>query len=105
MGEASLPGPRQKSPDLASLLSINVGGAPGAWRLFEENCSEALVICLQEINMKPDEWTAYPVFINLVPALRINGGTPEPLVVRLSSSIEPYPTNLLGLIAIWVFKV
>ena len=64
MGEASLPGPKQKSPDLASLLSINVGGAPGAWRLLEENCSEALVICLQEINMKPDEWTAYLRMVN-----------------------------------------
>ena len=41
------------------ILSINVGGAPGAWRLYEEKFSGALIVALQECNMSEEEWQAF----------------------------------------------
>ena len=40
-----------------------MGGAPGAWRLHEEQFIGADVLALQEINMTPAEWNAFTLFV------------------------------------------
>ena len=55
------PSHEMASGDL-SLFCINVGGAPGAWRLHEETIIGADLLALQEINMTPAEWNAFTPF-------------------------------------------
>ena len=61
VGEAKNPGPFKKNEQTkeVSLLSLNVGGAPGAWRLFHEKFSGADIVCLQECNMNASEWQCF----------------------------------------------
>jgi len=38
---------------------LNTGGAPGAWRLYDEAFLESPVVVLQECNMSNKEWSAF----------------------------------------------
>ena len=63
VGEARCPGPRLRqasgrNPE-AKLLVLNCGGAPGAWRLYEENMLGPQVVCLQEVSMSSEEWRSF----------------------------------------------
>ena len=58
-----MPSPsREMASGDPSLFCINVGGAPGAWRLHEEKFIGADLLALQEINMTPAEWNASAPF-------------------------------------------
>ena len=54
VGEAKVPGPEGRN-----VLTLNVGGAPGAWRLHNSKILQADVVCLQEISMRPTEWEGF----------------------------------------------
>ena len=54
IGEAKNPG-----PDEVRTLVLNTGGAPGMWRLYEEQFFGAHVIFLQEICMHDSEWDGF----------------------------------------------
>lgn len=58
VGEASNPGP--SGPTVyPTLLQLNVGGAPGAWRLYHHNFCDADILALQDLSMSPDEWSNF----------------------------------------------
>ena len=72
------------------LFNLNIGGAPGCWRLYEESFCSADVISLQEVSMFPNAWLAFqkkvsrcgyrgyyqpgPIFVDSNGAKRIKGG-------------------------------
>ena len=63
VGEADNPGPGQTVRSLKSflLVTLNCGGAPGAWAALKHysNYKGAVVLALQETRMLPDEWGAF----------------------------------------------
>ena len=59
MGEATNPGPGTNISQHTKVFSLNTGGAPGAWRLYDEAFLESPVVVLQECNMSNKEWSAF----------------------------------------------
>ena len=66
VAEASNPGPSQAARTVRSLqtflfVTLNCGGAPGAWAALKHysNHKGAVVLALQETRMLPDEWCAF----------------------------------------------
>ncbi len=58
VGEASNPGPSGPTVH-PTLLQLNVGGAPGVWRLYEHKFCDADILALQDLSMSPDEWSNF----------------------------------------------
>lgn len=42
-----------------SFLSINSGGAPGAWKILNENFLGAAVVAIQDLGMNCSEWEGF----------------------------------------------
>ncbi|CAE7233748.1 Pol [Symbiodinium natans] len=60
IGEAKNPGPHaQASLCGISILSLNVGGAPGCWRALAEDFFDADVVCLQEASLSRSEFGGF----------------------------------------------
>ena len=59
IGEAAVPGPKPKEDMKLSFLSINSGGAPGAWKILNENFLGAAVVAIQDLGMTCSEWEGF----------------------------------------------
>lgn len=63
VGKAKNPGPETPTkvpcPTNPSVLQFNSGGAPGLWRLYEENFCGHHIVLIQECGMSPEEWNSF----------------------------------------------
>ena len=65
MGEASNPGPSEYvSASKITCVCLNSQGAPGVWKLYEENFFGSMVVLLQDLCMGQSEWNSFCALAN-----------------------------------------